>query len=339
MRRLLTPTLAVAAFGFVFGALYRFFWDMPGEASLANYLRSCVHGATIAAFGWASHVYFTSRASLWLRRWPLLAEIALRALMMTAAIAIAITALQFLLYGWIPPYWLSHELPWLVAVSFFFSVLFGAAFELVRLVGGRVLLNVILGRYRHPAREDRALMFLDIAGSTAMAETLGEVRAQEFLTRFFFDIDDVIVAHGGEVHAYVGDEVIVSWPVPAPLLDADCLRLFFAIGERIAARAPAYLSDFGLAPRFRAALHAGPVVISECGVSRRQIAYFGDTMNVAARLQEHSKTVGRDLLVSAALARKMRPSEDFELLSLGPAKLRGHAGEVEIYAVERKPRG
>ena len=38
---------------------------------------------------------------------------------------------------------------------------------------------------------------------------------QELLTRFFFDIDEPIVAHGGEVHAYVGDEVIVSWPLSA----------------------------------------------------------------------------------------------------------------------------
>jgi hypothetical protein len=44
------------------------------------------------------------------------------------------------------------------------------------------------------------------------------VRMQELLTRFFFDIDDTIVAHGGEVHAHVGHEVIVSWPLSAEVL-------------------------------------------------------------------------------------------------------------------------
>jgi class 3 adenylate cyclase len=96
-------------------------------------------------------------------------------------------------------------------------VLFGAAYELTRLIGGRTLLNVILGRYRHPTREERVLMFLDLTGSTRLAETLGEVRMQELLTRFFFDIDEPIVAHGGEVHGYVGDEVIVTWPLTAGL--------------------------------------------------------------------------------------------------------------------------
>jgi hypothetical protein len=38
---------------------------------------------------------------------------------------------------------------------------------------------------------------------------------QELLTRLFFNIDEPIVAHGGEVHAYVGDQVIVTWPLTA----------------------------------------------------------------------------------------------------------------------------
>ena len=93
------------------------------------------------------------------------------------------------------------------------SLLVLSAFELTRLVGSRVLFNVALGRYRSPVREARVLMFLDLAGSTSLAESMGELRVQGLLTRFFFDIDAAIVAHGGEVHAYVGDEVIVTWPL------------------------------------------------------------------------------------------------------------------------------
>ena len=59
------------------------------------------------------------------------------------------------------------------------SVVGSAIYELVRLIRGRVLPNVILGRYRHPIREDRVMMFLDLAGSTSLAEALGEVRMQD----------------------------------------------------------------------------------------------------------------------------------------------------------------
>jgi len=158
---------------------------------------------------------------------------------------------------------------------------------------------------------------------------------QDLLTRFFFDIDEPIVAHGGAVHAYVGDEVIVSWPFTAQVSEGRCLDCFFAVEDRIERSADTYRREFGSVPRFRAALHAGPVIISECGDSHRQIAYFGDTMNVTARLQEHCKAVGRTLLVSADLLRRVRPGPDLRVVALGQAALRGRAASVEIFAVER----
>src|SRR5438552_18178962 len=164
---------------------------------------------------------------------------------------------------------------------------------------------------------------------------MGELRVQSLLTRFFFDIDGAIVAHGGEVHAYVGDEVIVNWPLDETMSGGRCIDCFFAIADAIAEKADSYRQEFGMVPGFRAGLHAGAVVISECGSSRRQLAYFGDTVNVTARLQEHCKEVGRTLLVSADLLRRVRPSPDLRVVALGEAALRGRAAAVEIFAVER----
>jgi class 3 adenylate cyclase len=229
----------------------------------------------------------------------------------------AIAGLQVVIYDRpLSVTWLSDDFPKILAMSFVLSVVGSAIYELVRLIRGRVLLNVILGRYRHPTREDRVMMFLDLTGSTSLAEALGEVRMQDLLTRFFFDIDEPIVAHGGEVHAYVGDEVIVSWPFTAQVSEGRCLDCFFAVEDRIEGSADTYRREFGSVPRFRAALHAGPVVISECGNSRRQIAYFGDTMSVTARLQEHCKAVGQTLLVSADLLRRVRPGPVKRLMDL-----------------------
>ena len=71
-------------------------------------------------------------------------------------------------------------------------------------------------------------MFLDLAGSTSLAEAMGELRVQNLLTRFFYDIDAAITAHGGEVHAYVGDEVIVTWPLDERMSGGRCIDCFFA---------------------------------------------------------------------------------------------------------------
>jgi len=147
------------------------------------------------------------------------------------------------------------------------SVVIGALFELTRLIGSRVLFNVIIGRYRRPTREQRVLLFLDLVGSTTLAESMGELRMHQLLTRFFYDIDEAILAHGGEVHAYVGDEVIVTWRLGAKGSERRCLDCFFAIQDSIAEKADSYRREFGLIPNFRAGAHAGPVVISECGDS------------------------------------------------------------------------
>jgi class 3 adenylate cyclase len=339
MRRDVTPLIVVGVVGATAATVWRYLWDDPGEASVANYLRSGVHGLVVAIAGWGCHLYFSSRASGWLRRWPLLTEVGVRAVAMAITVAAVIVGLQMVLYGQaLEATWLLANFPGIFAMAFVLSVAFSAVFELTRLIGGRVLLNVILGRYRHPIREERVLMFLDLADSTAMAEALGEVRMQELLTRFFFDIDAPIVTHGGEVHAYVGDAVIVTWPLAGEGGQGSgrqWLDCFFAVEDRIAESAESYRREFGQVPRFRGALHAGPVVISECGDSRRQIAYFGDTVNVTARLQEHCKEAGRTLLASADLLRHVQAGPDLRIEALGQVALRGRAAAVEAFAVER----
>ena len=182
--------------------------------------------------GWGVHLYFTSRRSAWISKWPLLMDLAVRSATMAVVVASAILGLQVTLYWqWIEANWLIEHFPAIVAISFFASLLVGSVFELTRLVGSRVLFNVALGRYRSPVREARVLMFLDLAGSTSLAESMGELRVQGLLTRFFFDIDDAIVAHGGEVHAYVGDEVIVTWPLDDRMSGGRCIDCFFAIAD------------------------------------------------------------------------------------------------------------
>jgi adenylate cyclase len=337
MRRAIRPTVFFAIGGLFGGIVYRYFIDDPIERTLPYYLRSSLHGMGVTLAAWGVHLYFTSRRSAWISRWPLLMDLAVRSATMAIVVASAALVLQVALYWeWIETKWLIEKFPIVVAFSFFASLLVMSAFELTRLVGSRVLFNVALGRYRSPVREARVLMFLDLAGSTSLAESMGELRVQGLLTRFFFDIDGAIVAHGGEVHAYVGDEVIVTWPLDERMSSGRCIDCFFAIADSIAERADSYRQEFGMVPSFRAGLHAGHVVISECGSSRRQLAYFGDTVNVTARLQEHCKEVGRNLLVSADLLGRMKLKPAFAVEALGEVRLRGRAAAIELFAVDRR---
>jgi hypothetical protein len=200
------------------GVAYRYLFDLTEERTAPYYIRSCIHAMGLTFAGWAVHLTFAAAPRLRLggvlRRLPLSAEFAIKALTMTAALTTVAVGLQFVLYPspW-SRHWLADELPRIVAVTFSASLFVGAIFEFRRMVGGRVLGSFLLGTYHRPRREQRIVMFLDIADSTALAERLGEVRVHDLITRFFSDVDQPIADYDGEVHAYVGDEVIVTWPL------------------------------------------------------------------------------------------------------------------------------
>jgi class 3 adenylate cyclase/biotin transporter BioY len=323
----------------VIGVAYRYLFDPLDEQTIPYYIRSCVHATGLSFSGWAVYLTFAavprSQLGRVLRRLPLSVEFVIKALTMTAVLTIVAVGLQFVLYPspW-SRHWLADELPRIVGIAFPASLLVGAIFEFRRMVGGRVLGSFLLGTYHRPRREQRIVMFLDIADSTALAERLGEVRVHDLITKFFSDIDRPIAEYDGEVHAYVGDEVIVTWPLSKdPARNAGPLRCFFAIEEIMIELASSYTQEFGVVPRFRAGLHAGPVVVSECGIAKRQIAYFGDTMNVAARLCEHCKIAGETLVASADMLCSAVVPQGLSAGRRASLMLRGRRTPVEAQGV------
>jgi class 3 adenylate cyclase len=88
-------------------------------------------------------------------------------------------------------------------------------------------------------------------------------------------------------------------------------------------------------PRFRAGLHAGPVIVSECGDAKRQLAYFGDTMNVAARLCDYCKTVDQSLVISGDLLRQMVIPDDLRVDNAKSIALRGRQQRIEAHVIEQ----
>ena len=73
MQRLFAQLIIVAVTAFAIGVGYRYLWNDPSQANVANYIRSGVHGMGLAAGGLGAHLYFNWRLSGQLRRWPILA--------------------------------------------------------------------------------------------------------------------------------------------------------------------------------------------------------------------------------------------------------------------------
>jgi adenylate cyclase len=203
------------------------------------------------------------------------------------------------------------------------------------LLGPGVLFAFVAGRYYHPRQEERALLFIDMRSSTAIAESLGEVRFLAFLNRFVTDLSLAILEGGGEIHKYVGDEVISSWKLAAGRNEAGCVRACFSALDRLAEGGRAYERDFGFRADFRAGLHCGPVVVGELGFVKKEIALIGDAMNTTQRIQEACRETNCRVLVSAALLdRIVALPAGLTARELGPMPMRGKDQSVALYALE-----
>lgn len=214
------------------------------------------------------------------------------------------------------------------------SLAFNFVLEVGRLLGPRTLLHFLTGRYYRPRAEGRMFLFLDLVGSTAAAERLGPLRFHGLLDRVFGLLTEPVLRFGAEIYRYVGDEVIITWDCLRSGGDPRPIGCYAAILARLNEAASAFEQDYGFVPSFRASLHAGPVVVGEIGELKKEIAFLGDAVNTAARIEEACRDLGRDLILSKAALDRLAMPVDFNVVPLGRVHLRGKREELELYALE-----
>jgi adenylate cyclase len=205
--------------------------------------------------------------------------------------------------------------------------------QINRLLGQGVLLNYITGKYHRPVEEDRIFMFLDITSSTTIAERLGHTLYHQFLNDFFYDITLPIIESGGEIYQYVGDEVVVTWRPKKGLPEGECITCFFDIRDTIAEQKQAYEDKYGVVPGFKAGFHYGRVITAEVGDIKKEIAFHGDVVNTASRIQAQCRIAGKELLVSRDLLDRLPTMQGYDCESVGAILLRGKEKEVDLFSI------
>lgn len=233
--------------------------------------------------------------------------------------------------------WTVYSTEFLVTfgLSLLVSFVVNLLVEINRLLGQNVLANFVAGRYHRPREEERVFLFVDLIGSTRIAERIGPLRFHALLDDFFVDLSEPIQAARGQIYTYVGDEVIVTWPLEAGVARARCLTCYFDMLDYLADREEAYRRKYGVAPAFRAALHCGPVVVGEMGDQKQEIVVLGDTVNTTARLEEACRDLGEPVLMSADLRNRLDLPAAISAESLGSIALRGRQAPVEVFAPRR----
>jgi class 3 adenylate cyclase len=187
-----------------------------------------------------------------------------------------------------------------------------------------------LGGKRVPA----TVMFCDIRGFTAIVESQGPEETIDLLNTWYTLMFDAIGGHGGIVSQIAGDGLMAIFGAPLPLpghCDAavraalemiELIDLFSA--EQAAAGKPAIRIGVGIA--------SGEMIAGYTGTNERATyTCIGDTVNLASRLETHTKEAGRTILIDAATRAGLRAPVAVE--ALGAVTVRGKAQAVDVFAV------
>ena len=167
-----------------------------------------------------------------------------------------------------------------------------------------------------------------------MVESQPPEETIELLNTYYTLMFDAISGHGGVVNQMIGDGLMALFGAPLPLDDcagsavAAALEMIELIEqfnlERGAARKAPIRIGIGIA--------TGDVVAGYTGTQQRATyTCIGDTVNLAARLEAHTKVAGRGILIDDATQRAL--GDGVPTLALGEVPFKGKAAAVEIFAV------
>jgi adenylate cyclase len=165
------------------------------------------------------------------------------------------------------------------------------------------------------------------------------LRYHSFLRDFIEDLEEPVLEHGGDVYQYVGDEVVVTWPLADSRSNGRCLACHFAIVDAIARARSRYESAYGAVPTFRTGIHCGRVVAGEIGDQRRQIVFVGDVVNTASRAEAEARARELGLVVTGTLLAQADLPPGIEARPLGAIRPKGKQQALDLFEVARSGRG
>jgi len=181
---------------------------------------------------------------------------------------------------------------------------------------------------------EASAMFSDIRSFTRITEALSPVETIELLNSYYTLMFDAIGGRGGIVNQMLGDGLMAIFGAPLPRADhreravgaaLEMLDLVEGFNREQALRG-------GVEIRIGIGIASGPVIAGFTGTERR-VTYtcVGDTVNLAAHLEEHTKVVGQPILIDES-TRSGLP-ETVRIEAHDPAHFKTRSQTVRVYSV------
>jgi len=200
-------------------------------------------------------------------------------------------------------------------------------------LGPGSLIDLLTGKYYHPKNEELTFLFLDLRGSTTLAERLGPNKYSTFLKECVHELTPIIQKYSARVYQYAGDEVILFWGKEEGFHQQNCLNAFFEFIACLKQNDHYYMSKYGEVPIFKAGMDSGVVTATEIGDIKREIAFHGDVLNTAARLEKKCNEFNEKLIVTQHVADQIQSDNSYKFKFLSDLPLRGKTESTKFYSV------
>jgi class 3 adenylate cyclase len=179
---------------------------------------------------------------------------------------------------------------------------------------------------------EATILFTDIAGFTTIAEYLEPGELVAALNDYLETVLGPIRAHGGVVNTFIGDGLFASFNMPLACPDHACAAVRAALDIQRATASRTF-GSYGVAFATRVGISSGPVIGGSVGAGQRlSFTLLGDTVNLAARLEELNKHHGTRILVSQST--RDACGDLFSFQSLGSVPVRGRSEPVALFSLD-----
>jgi class 3 adenylate cyclase len=179
-----------------------------------------------------------------------------------------------------------------------------------------------------PKQQLATVLFVDIERFTSIAEPMEPARVIAMLSSFFDTVAGTIGRHNGVIIQFLGDGLMATFnaPLEDPEHAANGLRAALAIEAQVRE------TEFeGVRLKVRIGVDTGPIAAGSVGGSGRQaFTVYGDTVNLASRLEALNKDHGTRILVSESTAEAS--GQRIGLTEIGTVAVRGKQRPVKLFS-------
>lgn len=186
-------------------------------------------------------------------------------------------------------------------------------------------------------RKKITVLFSDIRQFSTIAEKLPPEKVLQMLNEYFKEMIEIIFQYKGTLDKFIGDGLMVGFgaPLQDDLQELHAVSAAIQMQKRLKVLCEKWIKEGRAQLSIGIGIHTGLAILGTVGSERRmEYTAIGDTVNIAARLEQLTKQLKKPIIISQSVYDKVKDHFVFEELCM--TKLTGRVGDIKIYALHPK---